>query len=403
MKFKTFAALRHRNFRLFLSGQAVSLIGTWMQSLAQGWLVLKLTNSPFYLSLVQAMSSLPILFFSLVGGVIADRVDKRRLLLLTQTLSLVLALALGVLVSLGQVRLWHVLVIAGLLGIVNTFDVPSRQSFIIEMVGREDLMNGIALNSAVFNGARIIGPAIAGILISVVGIALCFYLNALSFVAIIIMLAVMRFENVQERPKPRPMLGELREGLAYVRSTPLVLYFTLMVSITSLFAIPYIALMPIFARDILHTGAKGLGMMMGCAGVGALAGALSLATFGGRGRKGVTAFATAFISSLAILGFSLSRSPLLSYALLVVIGWGMITQLATVNTSIQQVVPDELRGRVMSLYVLVFLGFVPIGNLIFGTLAHYFGTPDAVAAGAIVCIVSYAALLLFAGKDLLSA
>ena len=366
MKFKTFTALRHRNFRLFLSGQAISLVGTWMQSLAQGWLVLKLTNSAFYLALVQAMSSLPILFFSLLGGVVADRVDKRRLLLVTQALSLALALALGVMVSLGQVQLWHVLVIAGLLGVVNTFDVPGRQSFIIEMVGRDDLMNGIALNSAVFNGARIIGPAIAGLLISAVGIAACFYINGVSYIAIIIMLGMMRLDRPEEKPKPRPVLKELREGLIYVRRTPVVLYFILMVAITSLFAIPYIALMPIFARDILHIGAKGLGVLMGCAGVGALIGALSLATYSGSGRRGVTAFATALISSLAILGFSFSRMPLLSYALLMVIGWGMITQLATVNTAIQQEVPDELRGRVMSLYVLVFLGFVPIGNLIIG-------------------------------------
>ncbi len=402
MKYRTFTALKHRNFRLFLSGQAISLVGTWMQSLAQGWLVLKLTNSAFYLALVQAMSSLPILFFSLLGGVVADRVDKRRLLLLTQALSLALALALGVMVSLGQVQLWHVLVIAGLLGVVNTFDVPGRQSFIIEMVGREDLMNGIALNSAVFNGARIIGPAIAGLLISAVGIAACFYINALSYVAIIIMLGMMRLDRPEEKPKPRPVLKELHEGLIYVRKTPVVLYFTLMVAITSLFAIPYIALMPIFARDILHIGAKGLGVLMGCAGVGALIGALSLATFGGSGRRGLTAFLAAFISSLAILGFSFSRVPLLSYALLMVIGWGMITQLATVNTAIQQEVPDELRGRVMSLYVLVFLGFVPIGNLIIGTLAHYAGTPHAVAAGAIVCLVTYSVLLVSARKDLLS-
>lgn len=402
MKFKTFTALRHRNFRLFLSGQAISLVGTWMQSLAQGWLVLKLTNSAFYLALVQAMSSLPILFFSLLGGVVADRVDKRRLLLVTQASSMALALALGMLVDLGTVRFWHVLIIAGLLGMVNTFDVPGRQSFIIEMVGREDLMNGIALNSAVFNGARVVGPAIAGLLISAVGIAACFYINGISYIAIIIMLGMMRLDKREEKPKARPVLRELHEGLVYVRSTPVVLYFILMVAITSLFMIPYIALMPIFARDILHVGAKGLGIMMGFAGLGALIGALSLATYGGSGRKGVIAFSAASVSALALLGFSFSRTPLLSYALLIAMGWGMITQFATVNAAIQHMVPDVLRGRVMSLYVLVLLGFVPIGNLIIGGLAHYAGTPFAVAAGAIVCLVTFAALLIFARKDLLS-
>jgi MFS family permease len=402
MKFKTFTALRHRNFRLFLSGQAISLVGTWMQSLAQGWLVLKLTNSAFYLALVQAMSSLPILFFSLLGGVVADRVDKRRLLIVTQASSMALALALGMLVSLGVVRFWHVLIIAGLLGVVNTFDVPGRQSFIIEMVGRDDLMNGIALNSAVFNGARVVGPAVAGFLIGAAGIAACFYINGISYIAIIIMLGMMRLERPDEKPKPRPVFRELREGLDYVRSTPVVLYFIMMVAITSLFMIPYIALMPIFARDILHIGAKGLGIMMGFAGVGALIGALSLATYGGSGRKGFIAFFAAFVSALALLGFSLSRVPLLSYALLIVVGWGMITQFATVNAAIQHEVPDVLRGRVMSLYVLVLLGFVPIGNLIIGGLAHFAGTPFAVAAGSIVCLATYAVLLVFARKDLLS-
>ncbi len=402
MKFKTFTALRHRNFRLFLTGQAISLGGTWMQSMAQGWLVLKLTDSAFYLSLVQAMSSLPILFFSLAGGVIADRMNKRRLLLITQTSSLVLAAVLGVLVNLGAVRFWHVMLLAGCLGVVNAFDMPGRQSFIIEMVGREDLMNGIALNSAVFNGARIVGPSAAGFLISAVGIALCFYLNALSFLAIIFMLAIMRFEKAKEKPKARPMLKELREGLVYVNKTPSIKYLILFVAITSLFMIPYIALMPVFARDILHIGAKGLGVMMGFAGVGALAGSLSLATFGHRARKAVIAFTAAFISAMALLGFSLSRTPLFSYALLIAVGWGMITQFSTVNAAIQQTVPDELRGRVMSLYVLVMLGFVPVGNLIIGTLAHYVGTPHAVAAGAVVCVITYAALLAFARRELLS-
>ena len=281
-------------------------------------------------------------------------------------------------------------------------DVPGRQSFIIEMVGREDLMNGIALNSAVFNGARVVGPAIAGFLIGAAGIAACFYINGISYIAIIIMLGMMRIERPEEKPKPRPVFRELHEGLVYVRSTPVVLYFILMVAITSLFMIPYIALMPIFARDILHIGAKGLGIMMGFAGVGALIGALSLATYGGSGRKGFIAFFAAFVSALALLGFSLSREPLLSYALLIVVGWGMITQFATVNAAIQNEVPDVLRGRVMSLYVLVLLGFVPIGNLIIGALAHYAGTPHAVFAGAIVCLVTYAILMVFARKDLLT-
>lgn len=398
MKFKTFTALRHRNFKLFFFGQAVSLVGTWMHSTAQGWLVLKLTDSAFYLSLVQAVGSLPILFLSLLGGVVADRVAKRNLLLVTQALSMLLALTLAVLVSLGLVRAWHVVLIAGLLGVVNTFDIPGRQSFIIEMVGKEDLMNGIALNSAIFNGARIVGPAIAGVLLGVVGISACFYINAASYVAIIVGLAVMRFESPKTKRESYPMLKELGEGLNYVRHAPSVSSFIFMVAITSLFSIPYIALMPVFARDILGIGAKGLGAMMGSAGLGALIGALHLASYGSTRRKGLTAFVAATASATALFLFSFSRAPLFSYALLVVVGWGMITQLATVNTMLQDDVPDALRGRVMSLYTLVFLGFIPVGNLIIGALAHYIGTPHAVALGAAICLLTYAGLAVFKKK-----
>ena len=395
MKFKTFTALRHRNFRLFFTGQSISLIGTWMQSLAQGWLVLKLTNSAFLLSLVQAVGSLPILFLSLIGGVVADRVVKRNLLLVTQTLSLFLALFLAILVSLDVVKAWHVVVLAGMMGVVNTFDVPGRQSFIIEMVGREDLMNGIALNSAMFNGARIIGPSIAGLLIGFVGLAACFYLNAASYIAVIISLMMMKVERQSDRREGRPLMKELKEGLSYVRHSPVISSFILMVGITSLLAIPYIALMPIFARDILKIGAKGLGVMMAAAGLGALIGALSVASAGPVRRKGLVAFIAASASALALFAFSFSRVPLISFALLMVIGWGMITQLAIVNTMIQHDVPDELRGRVMSLYSLVFLGFIPIGNVIVGAMAHYVGTPEAIAISAALCQVTYIVLLLF--------
>jgi len=400
MKFNTFTALRHRNFRLFFFGQALSLVGTWMQSVAQGWLVLGLTNSAFYLSLVQAMGSLPILFLSLLGGVVADRVAKRNLLLVTQALSMLLALLLGILVSFGVVRVWHVVAIATMLGVVNTFDVPGRQSFIVEMVGKEDLMNGIALNSAVFNGARIVGPAIAGLLIAAAGITACFYINAASYIAIIAALSMMRFERPAERRDAAPLLKDLKEGLSYIRHTPSVSSFIFMVAVTSLFAIPYIALMPVFARDILHVGAKGLGILMGSAGAGALVGALSLASAGSVKRRGLTTFVAGSVSAAALIAFSFSRTPMLSNVLLGMVGWGMITQLATVNTLLQTDVPDELRGRVMSLYILVFLGFIPIGNLIVGTIAHFMGTPYAVAIGASVCLVTYT-LLFTTKKELL--
>jgi MFS family permease len=398
MKFRTFTALRHRNFRLFFIGQSVSLIGTWMHGLAQGWLVLKLTDSAFYLSFVQAVGSLPILFLSLIGGVVADRVVKRNLLLVTQTLSMALALVLAVLTTADVVRPWHVVVIAGMLGVVNTFDIPGRQSFIIEMVGKEDLMNGIALNSAVFNGARIVGPTIAGFLIGFVGIAACFYINAASYIAIIAGLMMMRFEERPARRESSPLLKELGEGLGYVWNSPHVLPLVIMVAITSLFAIPYIALTPVFARDVLHIGAKGLGVMMGSAGAGALLGALSIASLGKSHAKSNLAYFSAYLSALALLAFSFSRVPTLSCVLLAFVGWGMISQLATVNTLIQADVPDSLRGRVMSLYTLVFLGFTPIGNIIVGAAAHYIGTPLAVAISSLICIVTYTLLLVLRRK-----
>jgi len=400
MKFRTFTALRHRNFRLFFFGQSVSLIGTWMHSTAQGWLVLTLTDSAFYLSLVQAMGYWPLLFLSPFGGVVADRFSKRTVLILTQSLSMALALVLAFLVSMDVVRVWHVMLIALGIGIVNTFDIPSRQSFIIEMVGKEDLMNGIALNAALFHGARVIGPSVAGLLIGAAGMAVCFYFNSFSYIAIIAGLYMMRMEPPAARRKHRPVLKEMKEGLAYVKGSPVIRSFTAMVSVSSLFVIPYIALMPIFARDVLGIGATGLGIMMGAAGVGALAGALTLATFGPAGRKGRTAFAAAGLFCISVLGFSMSRTPYLSCALLAVAGWSMITQMATVNTLIQSEVPDELRGRVMSIYTTVFLGFIPVGNLMVGALASSIGAPHAVAAGAAVSLAVYAAIL-FRDKGLL--
>lgn len=401
MKFRTFSALRHRNFRLFFFGQAVSLIGTWMHSTAQGWLVLTLTDSAFYLSLVHAMGYWPILFLSPIGGVAADRFPKRGTLLVTQSLSMALALILALLVSLEAVEVWHVAVVALGLGIVNTFDIPSRQSFIFEMVGKHDLMNGIALNASLFHGSRIIGPAVAGLLIGAAGMAACFYINAFSYVAILAGLYMMRIEPPPVRRKPHPVLKEMKEGLAYVRNSSVVRSFITMVSVTSLLVIPYLALMPIFARDVLHIGAAGLGLLMGSAGAGALGGALTLATFGPVEKKGFAAFASAGAGSLAILGFALSKSAALSCVLLMAAGWSMITQMATVNALIQTDVPDELRGRVMSIYTAVFLGFIPIGNLVVGALASVTGAPLAIAGSAALCLI-FLGVILLRDKSLLN-
>ncbi|HEX9860364.1 MAG TPA: MFS transporter [Nitrospirota bacterium] len=395
MKFRTFTALRHRNFRLFFFGQSVSLIGTWMHSTAQGWLVLKLTDSAFYLSLVHAMGYWPLLFFAPIGGVAADRGSKRNMLIITQSLSMALALILAVLVSLGVVQAWHVALVALGLGIVNTFDIPARQAFIFDMVGKEDLTNGIALNASLFHGARVVGPAVAGFIIGIAGMAVCFYVNALSYITIIAGLYMMKVappETVRER---RPMLKEIREGMGFVRRSPVIRAFMLMASFSSLLVIPYIALMPIYARDVLKIGAAGLGLLMGSAGVGALAGALTLASTGTFERRGRASFVSGILSNTAVLAFSFSRSTTLSCALLMVAGWGMIVQMATVNAIIQVEAPDALRGRVMSLYTTVFLGLIPVGNLMVGALATWVGAPHAVALSATAALIAYAFLAMF--------
>jgi len=402
MKISTFTALRHRNFRFFFFGQIFSLVGQWMHSTAQGWLVLDMTDSAFYLSLVHSLGYWPILFLSPLGGILADRVMKRNLLVLTQASVMVLSLLLAVLVDTDVVQVWMVAVVAVLIGLVNSFDVPARQSFIIEMVGKDDLMNGIALNASLFHGSRIIGPAIAGFLISAVGIAVCFYLNALSFMFIIFALLMMRFDVTPVKRERRPLMKELGEGFAYVRDSERTRGYIMTVASTSLLVIPYLALMPMFARDILHVGVEGLGFLMGAAGVGAFTGAILLASSGRVRKRGSTAFIAAFSCSVSVLLFSLTDVAWLCYVLIAVAGWGMLTQMATLNTLIQHDVPDDLRGRVMSFYTLVLLGFIPIGNLMVGTLASYVGPQLALTLSTALCIVIQVYILLKKREHVLS-
>jgi MFS family permease len=382
----TFASLRHRNFRLFWTGQLLSLVGTWMQSVAQGWLVLQLSNSALVLGLVGAASSLPILALSFLGGTLADRASKRRLLLVTQSAMMLLALALWGLVATGVVRTWHVLGMATLLGTVMAFDIPARQAFVAEMVGKDDLVNAIALNSGAFNAARIIGPALAGILIASAGLANCFLFNGLSFVAVLVALWLMD-ERLLNGPRERHQAG-LREGLREVwrflagsRRHLLVLG---MVSTLSVFVLPYAVLMPLFARDVLRVGARGLGVLMSATGLGALCGALTVATFGGRGSLTRWLFGSSFLVSAALLAFSFSRSYPLSLALLFLVGLGVVMQATTTNGFLQLSVPDAMRGRMMALFGTMFMGMMPLGNLIAGLLAHLFGAPLALGLGAVL-------------------
>lgn len=391
---RPFSALTYRNFRLFWFGQVISLTGTWMHSAAQGWLVLKITDSPFYLGLVSSAASVPVLFFTLAGGVIADRFSKKTILLMTQTLLMFLALTLAILVSAKAVTVWHVMFIAFFIGTVNAVDIPARQSFLIEMVGKENLLNAIALNSAAFNGTRTVGPAIAGVLIGYFGLGVCFYVNAVSFLAAIIALLKMRFEkNEAEKIQRSGVKEELIEGLKYLFSEPRIYTLIIAVGVISFFGFPYLVFLPVYARDILKTGAAGLGILMGVAGAGALTGAFILAVRGDFAKKGLLLALSGTGFSLALLIFSFSTTLWLSYAMLFLIGLGAISQVATANSMLQLAVPDRLRGRIMSSFTMVFLGMATLGNLAIGTLASYVGTQAALGIGAKFCLLGILLLM----------
>lgn len=396
-----FSALYVRDFRIFWIGQVISFSGSWMQSIAQGWLVYDLTKSPFQLGLVAAAGAVPVLLFTLIGGVVADRVSKKRLLLVTQILSMMPALVLGVLIQLKMVTVGEIMGIAFFLGIVNAFDMPGRQSFLSEMVQKGHLMNAIALNAAAFNGARIVGPVIAGITIAAVGVAACFYINAASFLAAIVALMMIRGRkgestSVQERRTLRGnvmvLARDLYDGLRFVKNERNIFRIMLLVATFSLFGIPVVTFLPVFAEDILKVGPRGLGFLAGSSGIGALTAALMVAYLGEIQRKGNFMFAASLTFCVALLAFSFSTNFDLSAATLTFVGWGITSFLAMGNSSIQLTTPDDLRGRVMSVYSLVFLGLAPIGNAVMGSIAHAVGTDWTISIGAAVCLMT---ILLF--------
>ena len=381
-------AFRHRNYQLFFGGQLISLTGTWMQSVAQSWLVYKLTGSAISLGLVGFSGQIPVFVLASIGGAVADRHRRHRILVTTQTAAMLLAFVLAALTLTNRVQVWHVFVLASLLGLVNAFDIPARQAFGVDMVGRDDLINAIALNSSMFNGARIIGPAIAGVLVAAVGEGWCFFANAVSYIAVIVGLLLMKIK-VQERvPLSGSALASIIEGFSYVGRTGPVRALLFLLGLISLLGMPYVVLMPIFAVQILHGGARGLGLLMGASGVGALIAALSLAARrSARGLGRLVAFSAAGFGASLIL-FSLSRSFWLSVVLLMPVGFCMIVEMAASNTLIQTLVPDKLRGRVMSVYSMMFMGMAPFGALLAGMLAHHLGASTTVALGGGVCIVA---------------
>jgi MFS family permease len=382
-----FSALGYRDFRLFWFGQIISLSGTWMQSVAQGWLVYSLTKSPFYLGLVAASGTFPILLFTLFGGIVADRFRKRNLLLMTQALSIIPALLLGILTDIHLIAVWQVAALAAILGTVNAFDMPARQSFIIEMVGKSSLTNAIALNSAAFHGARMIGPVIAGIAIASLGLPACFYLNALSFVAVIIALSKIKVKG-EIRYNSKGITKDFIEGIIYIKSNSDVLRSIILIAVFSLMGMPFITLLPVFAGEIFRKGPEGFGFLVGATGVGALTAALLLAFKGDVREKNRFISFSALSFSILLLVFSFSGNFYLSLAVLIFIGWSLVSFFATANSFIQLSVPDNLRGRAMSVYTFVFLGTAPIGNSLIGTLADSIGTTRAVTITALICLIA---------------
>lgn len=380
-------AMRHRNFRLYFFGQLVSLIGSWMQTTAQQWLVYRLTGSQLSLGLVTFAGFIPVLLLSLFMGVVVDRVSRRRLLLLTQSWFLLLALALAVLTFLGIVQYRHIIVLALLFGIGNALDMPARQAFNLDMVEHDDLFNAIALNSSVFNGARIIGPAIGGLVIASWGEGTAFGLNAVSFLAVIAGLLMMSLPPFQRPAQRDTGLGDLKRGLAYLVGDRQVLGLVTMVAAFSLIGFPYAVLLPVFAQDVLRIGVEGYGILLGAQGVGALAAALSLAILGDRRPKGRLLWLSRWmlVAAVALLGFS--RTTALSMLALALAGFALISQLAVTNTLIQLAVPDDLRGRVLSAYTWALGGFWPLGALLIGALGSWLGAGNAVLVSAGGCLV----------------
>jgi len=380
-------SLHSRNFRLYFAGQSISLVGTWMQQVAMSWLVYRMTGSAFLLGVVSFMGQIPTFLLAPVAGVLADRWDRRRLLICTQAIAILQAALLAFLVLAGTVQVWQIVLLSLFLGLINTFDIPARQSFFVEIVeNREDLGNAIAINSSMFNAARLIGPSMAGLIVSAVGEGLCFVLNAVSYLAVIVALAAMRLERRTPDMERRHILHELREGIGYALGFPPIRYILILIALVSLMGMPYSVLMPVFASTILHGDARTFGFLMAAAGSGALASTVYLAS-----RKSVIGLGKLIVRATTLFGagliaFSFSDSLLPSLILLALTGAGGMAMVASSNTILQTIVDDDKRGRVMSLFTMAFIGMAPFGSLISGTIAHSMGVRNAILIGGLSCL-----------------
>jgi MFS family permease len=397
-------ALRHRNFQLFFSGQLISLIGTWMQTVAQSWLVYRLTGSGLQLGAVGFASQIPVFLIAPIGGIVADRNNRQRVVITTQVASMLLAFVLAALTLTHLVHVWHIFVLAALLGVVNAFDIPGRQSFLVDMVGKDDLMNAIALNSSMFNGARVIGPAVAGVLVARLGEGWCFFANGVSYIAVIIGLVMMNVHAPARVSSNTSPFEHIVEGFRYVSRTAPIRALLLLLGLVSMVGMPYVVLMPLFADKILRGGGQGfasligshdlgavrLGILMGATGVGALLGALTLALRSGT--KGLSRWVTVCCAGfgVSLIFFSLSRWFWLSVLLLLPVGYFIMLQMASSNTLIQVMVPDALRGRAMAVYSMMFMGMAPVGALLGGALSDRLGAPLTVALGGLASVIGAA-------------
>jgi MFS family permease len=390
-----FRSLRHRNFRLFWFGQLLSLIGTWMQNVGQAWLVLELTHSSLKLGVVSALQFAPMLFLSFFTGPFIDYYDKRKIVIWTQAAFMILAFTLALLVWSETVQYWHILILATLLGFVNTIDMPARQAFTFDIVGKEDLMNAVALNSSIFNAARAIGPALAGMLIAVVGTAACFFVNGLSYLAVLAALLFMKAESVSYQEKPSfNVLQDIGEGIRYIRATPVVMVTILLVSVVSIFGTNFNVLVPVFAKMELHRDAAAFGFLMSSFGGGALFGAVSLAFLSHYGPKPAFLLGGGLSLSFFLILIGLQQSYGLTALLLGLTGWSMVTFFGMANTTVQLNTEDRLRGRVMSLYTLSFGGLTPFGSIFAGSVAHWLKAPLTFALGGLVCGLVFVIVIL---------
>jgi MFS family permease len=382
-----FRALKHRNFQLFIAGQLVSLIGTWMQTTAQLWLVYRLTGSAALLGVFGFANQIPMLVLASVGGYVGDRYSRHRGVIATQTISMLLAFLLAVLTLTNVVHVWHLIAITLLVGIVNAFDVPIRQAFFVQMVGKEDLPNAIALNSSIFNGARVVGPAIAGFAIAWVGEGWCFFLNGLSFLAVIFALMAMKIEQQERKDSGESPLQSLLQGFRFAMKDRPIRSTLLLMSMLSVFGLQYSVFMPIFAEDVLHSGARGLGFLMSAAGVGAVLGALQFAARTAYRGLAKWIAAMSVICSVCLLIFSQSKIFWLSIVVLFIVGFAATSQMAATNTTVQNRSPDALRGRLMAVYATMFMGVQPLGALLAGGIAKRLGAPATLAIFGTICLL----------------